>query len=174
MAAPRNAFPKALKRLYDWLDTQLSGDTSVLSDAEIAFINGAAATNDGTGKAVILGTSGALSLAGNVTLAALNIILDATTGTKIGTSTSQKLAFWNKTPVIQQAHADQGAVTLTAGAALATTAATQSTPYGFSQAQADGLIARVNAILIDNIAINVLLTRMRLDAVTIGTIKGSA
>lgn len=39
------------------------------------------------------------------------------------------------------------------GAQLATTAATNSSPYGFSQAQADGLIARVNAMLtclIDN------------------------
>jgi hypothetical protein len=26
MAVPRNAFPKALKRLYDWLDDELGGD----------------------------------------------------------------------------------------------------------------------------------------------------
>lgn len=32
-----------------------------------------------------------------------NIILNATTGTKVGTATSQKLGFWNATPVIQYA-----------------------------------------------------------------------
>lgn len=32
-----------------------------------------------------------------------NIILDATTGTKIGTTTSQKLGLWNATPIAQQA-----------------------------------------------------------------------
>ena len=32
-----------------------------------------------------------------------NIVLGTTTGTKIGTSTSQKLAFFNKTPITQQA-----------------------------------------------------------------------
>lgn len=35
---------------------------------------------------------------------AVNIITNATTGTKICTATSQKLAFWNATPVVQQAH----------------------------------------------------------------------
>lgn len=32
---------------------------------------------------------------------AINIVLNTTTGTKIGTATSQKLGFWNATPVIQ-------------------------------------------------------------------------
>lgn len=35
---------------------------------------------------------------------ALDIAFNATTGTKFGTATSQKFAFWNATPVIQQAH----------------------------------------------------------------------
>jgi hypothetical protein len=33
-----------------------------------------------------------------------NVVLDTTTGTKIGTATSQKLGFFNATPVVQQAH----------------------------------------------------------------------
>jgi hypothetical protein len=33
-----------------------------------------------------------------------NIIVNATTGTKIGTATTQKIGFWNATPVVQQAH----------------------------------------------------------------------
>lgn len=38
-----------------------------------------------------------------------NLVLGATTGTKIGTATSQKLGFWNVTPIIQPAGAAQGA-----------------------------------------------------------------
>ena len=33
---------------------------------------------------------------------AKNIVLNTTTGTKLGTGTTQKLGFWNSTPVIQQ------------------------------------------------------------------------
>lgn len=40
----------------------------------------------------------------NLTMAdAKNIVLNATTGTKIGTATTQKLAFYNSTPVVQPA-----------------------------------------------------------------------
>lgn len=34
---------------------------------------------------------------------AANIVVNATTGTKIGTATTQKLGFYNATPVVQQA-----------------------------------------------------------------------
>ena len=36
-----------------------------------------------------------------VTLSDVNLLLGTTTGTKIGTATSQKLAFYNSTPIIQ-------------------------------------------------------------------------
>ena len=39
---------------------------------------------------------------GSLVFSANNIITDTTTGTKIGTGTTQKLGFWNKTPVVQQ------------------------------------------------------------------------
>ncbi len=32
---------------------------------------------------------------------AINIAFDTTTGTKIGTATSQKIGFWNATPAVQ-------------------------------------------------------------------------
>lgn len=49
-----------------------------------------------------LGTFTGITSNGNVTIAdAKNIILNATTGTKIGTATSQKLAFYNSTPIVQ-------------------------------------------------------------------------
>jgi len=38
---------------------------------------------------------------GNFVLQNYNIILGTSTGTKIGTATSQKLAFWNATPIVQ-------------------------------------------------------------------------
>jgi len=39
----------------------------------------------------------------NITLIAGNIVTDVTTGTKIGTATTQKLGFWNATPVVRPA-----------------------------------------------------------------------
>jgi hypothetical protein len=40
---------------------------------------------------------------------ALNLVVGTGTGTKIGTTTSQKIAFWNKTPIIQPTTAITGA-----------------------------------------------------------------
>lgn len=71
--------------------------------------------------AVTITTSAAsgLTLAGHVTMGdAKNVILNATTGTKIGTATSQKLGFWNATPVVQ--YSTTGTVTgFTAGSGTA-------------------------------------------------------
>lgn len=49
----------------------------------------------------------------NVTMGgAYNIVLDTTTGTKIGTATGQKIGFWNVTPVVQQVLATGAAHTV--------------------------------------------------------------
>lgn len=50
---------------------------------------------------------------GNLQFTAVNFVLDTTTGTKIGTATTQKLGFWNVTPVIQPA-----AITAPTGGAI--------------------------------------------------------
>lgn len=91
---------------------------------------------------------------GTLTIAdAGNLAVGSTTGTKIGTATTQKLAFYNATPIVQRAAAAQ--------AAVATTAATQTTPWGFStQAQADAIITLLNEI--------------RTTLVNLGLMKGSA
>ncbi len=82
-----------------------------------------------------------------------NIVLGTSTGTVIGTATGQKIAFHNSTPVIQRASSAQ--------AAVASTAATITTPYGYTtQAQADALVTLVNEI--------------RAALVEKGIIKGSA
>lgn len=72
------------------------------------------------------------------------------TGTKLGTSVSQKIGFWNAAPVIQQANAAQAAVTDTAGAAYTATEQT--------------MLANLKTLV----------NRLRTDMVTVGLIKGSA
>ena len=82
-----------------------------------------------------------------------NVILGTGAGTKIGTAVTQKIGFWNVTPVVQPASANQ--------AEVATTAATDSTPWGFStQAQADSIVTLLNEI--------------RSALVAVGIIKGAA
>jgi hypothetical protein len=61
------------------------------------------------GTAYPITTSGAVQFTGGVTITTANltltdkdIVLGTTTGTKFGTATDQKLAFFNSTPVVQQ------------------------------------------------------------------------
>jgi len=54
---------------------------------------------------VITDTTGAIQVKRIMTFDdTINIAFNSTTGTKIGTGTTQKLAFWNVTPVVQPAH----------------------------------------------------------------------
>lgn len=60
-------------------------------------------------------------------------------GHMIGQTADSKVGFYGQTPAAQRASADQAAVT--------TTAATTSTPWGFStSAQANGIVTLVNEI----------------------------
>lgn len=71
-------------------------------------------------------------------------------------------------------NASQAAVTTTVGAALATTAVTLTTPYGFAtQAQGDLLTTRINSLRVDVLALTTLVNQIRSDLVTVGIIKGS-
>lgn len=55
----------------------------------------------GTARWTLLDNGGA-SLNGDLTMSdAKNLIFNTTTGTKIGTATSQKIGFWNATPIVQ-------------------------------------------------------------------------
>ena len=60
-------------------------------------------------------------------------------GTRIGQSSSEKLGFYGlTTPIVQP----------TGGVAVTTTAATTSTPYGYSTStQADAIVTAINATL---------------------------
>lgn len=87
----------------------------------------------------VLHLAGAETITGAKTLDDVDLVLSTDTGTKIGTAVGQKLAFHDSTPVVQRAGAAQVAV--------ATTATTQTTPFGFStQEQGDALVALVNEI----------------------------
>lgn len=104
-----------------------SVNLNVTSGASGGFTSGDGAGNT---KFVVSGT-------GNVTLLdGATVALGTGTGTILGTTTGQKLGFWAATPRVQPA-----APTLPAA-----TAATNITPYGYSQAQADALITCVRAI----------------------------
>lgn len=74
-------------------------------------------------------------------------------GTSLGQSTTDPISLYGKTPVAQRAGAAQAAVT--------TTAATSTTPYGFSTStQADAIVTLVN--------------EMRTVLVNLGAMKGGA
>jgi hypothetical protein len=63
---------------------------------------------------------------------AQNIVFNTTTGTKIATATSQKLAFWNKTPIVQPTTGITGATRIGGGG---TTVTTTDTYGGYTLAQ---------------------------------------
>jgi hypothetical protein len=60
-------------------------------------------TFDAVGASAGFSFSDSINLASgkNITLVAGNLITDVTTGTKLGTATSQKLGLWNATPIVQ-------------------------------------------------------------------------
>jgi hypothetical protein len=66
-----------------------------------------------------------------------NFICGTATGTKFGTGTTQKLGFWNATPVVQPT------ATTTAPTAVVTTGASLAA-YGYTQAQADDIVTQLN------------------------------
>ncbi|MBI2926177.1 MAG: hypothetical protein HYY24_10790 [Verrucomicrobia bacterium] len=70
---------------------------------------------------------------------AMGLVFGSTTGNKIGTATTQKLAFHGATPTVQRASSAQ--------AVVSTTAATNVNPYGFTTAaQADAIVTLLNEI----------------------------
>lgn len=98
-----------------WLGSNYGGLQRISQG--VAFVNGSVEAVGPTAGleltssgiiTVTAGDSGAGSLA---FLGGGNIILATSTGTQIGTSTSQLLGFYGATPVVQQANASQAAIT---------------------------------------------------------------
>lgn len=74
-------------------------------------------------------------------------------GMTIGSSTTEKVSVYGVTPIVRRSGATQ--------AAISTTAATMSTPYGYATStQADAIVSLAN--------------ELRAGLVAIGAIKGSA
>ena len=96
--------------------------------------SGAQDTNLYRSAAGTLKTDGSLVVVGDLTLSASDIISDTTTGTKFGTATTQKIGFYNATPVVQGASV--------ADATDAASAITQLNAL-ISRIEATGLIATV-------------------------------
>jgi hypothetical protein len=105
---------------------------------------------------------GATTMSGSLALGDNNISAGIDAGTKIGTSASQKLGFFDKTPVVQPAAASQAALTnSTGGTADGTLAAVSGT----------GDDADINNNFTE---LHVLLNEIRTALVNLGLIKGAA
>ena len=83
-----------------------------------------------------------------------NVQFGLTTGTKFGTSVSEKIGFWNKTPVIQPTHANQAALSLDTDVTGADTVDKSAINTNFTSIQS-------------------LVNQLRSDLVNTGIIKGS-
>jgi len=118
----------------------------------------------GSQNIVTTGTlgAGATTLSAALTLGNNDIVSGTGAGTKIGTSASQKLAFYNATPVVQPAAANQAALTnSTGGTADGTLAAVSGT----------GDDADINNNFTE---LHTLLNEIRTALVNLGLIKGAA
>lgn len=80
-----------------------SGGTNACVGLQIDAITGDAQVTE-TAINIGSGWDSGITTASPVTLSDVNIVLGTSTGTKIGTATTQKLGFWNATPVVQQSH----------------------------------------------------------------------
>lgn len=121
------------------------------------FATGGANPLNLNGGALTVGSiaaTGTVALTDTLTVTdAKNFVFSTDTGTQIGTGITQKMGFYGVTPIAQRAGAAQ--------AAIATTAATNVTPYGYTTAaQADAIVTLAN--------------ELRAWAVAQGFIKGSA
>ena len=94
-------------------------------------------------------------------------------GVQIGTQTDQGVSFHGAAPVAQRAGSAQAAVTDTVGSAVVTTTATNSSPYGYTQAQANAIVTNVNTLRADVITLTTLVNELRAALVEKGVIKGS-
>jgi hypothetical protein len=122
-----------------------AGTTLDLDGADVTIDAATSITFEEGAKSFTLGTVGGVlaitaDIEGGFTLDdAANIVLDTTTGTKIGTATSQKLGFFNATPVVQQTALTTALTTLTVTAPSVADYTlqdmTNSSPWGFADGE---------------------------------------
>lgn len=95
-------------------------------------------------------------------------------GTSLGAETTDKISLYGVTPIVQRVGAAQAAVSATVGSAVATTAATDTTPFGYAEAQANALVTNINTLRVDVLALTTLVNELRASLVVLGAIKGAA
>jgi hypothetical protein len=95
-------------QLFSIRNNSTSGVYLNTQNSNTLYLGVSAATTGGTTvNHLAIASTGAATFSGSVTAASYtvndagNISVGTTTGTKIGTATSQKLSFWNATPIIQ-------------------------------------------------------------------------
>lgn len=122
--------------------------------------------------------TGIVTINGGITMGdAKNIALNTTTGTKIGTATSQKLGFFNATPIVQcsaytQTY-DTANKTIAAPtcATMGDLAATQNTGWGAStEAGFDKITAAVDELIADNLDLRQAITAIIDDLQALGLV----
>ena len=94
-------------------------------------------------------------------------------GAQVGKGTSEKVAFYGSTPVVQPTGSSQAAVTGTVGTALVTTTATTMASGYASSTQAIAITTRVNQLVVDSLATTILVNKLRADMVALGLSAGS-
>jgi len=107
--------------IYTGVNTGTSGYL-LRAGATFAYFNASSSLRLQIAAADIiqLSSSTATMVQGITISDAKNIVLNTTTGTKIGTGTTQKLAFWNKTPIVQPTTSITGATRVGGGGATIT------------------------------------------------------
>jgi len=133
-------------------------------DASAAIAGTKVAPDFGSQNVVTTGTlgAGATTLGGALTLGNNDIVSGTGAGTKIGTSASQKLGFFDKTPVVQPAAANQAALTNSTGGTADGT---------ISAVSGSGADADINNNFTE---LHTLLNEIRTALVNLGLIKGAA
>ena len=112
-----------------WLFGPATGVASVTNDDFSIIDYGTSISGtSGTQRLTIAKSDGQLTVNGNLNLSTKDLVTDTTTGTKIGTGTTQKIGFFNATPVVQQA------------------AVADATDAASTQARLNDLLARVRTL----------------------------
>lgn len=78
--------------------TSIDGSAATLTTPRTI---GGVSFNGSANITVATATGGFTVSGGNLTISAINIVTDTTTGTKFGTATNQKIGFYNSTPIVQ-------------------------------------------------------------------------
>lgn len=111
-------------------DFTIQGSRGTTSGGAIIFQT--AATNT-YGDALKLNPNKTANFYGNIDVSAVNIATDTTTGTKIGTSATQKIGFWNATPIAQPTTAIGAATVAATGTGNVVAASTTFDGYTLPQ-----------------------------------------